>query len=443
MAEEIEVKRVLMLADFGCNSGFAQVAHNIVAQVMKDPKTNWAFDIIGINYYGMPTDWQQYYPRIRVIPATQTSHGDLFGRQGFLDRLVTGFYDVVFILQDTFIVETIAPHILEIRKQLKMAGKKVFKWIYYFPIDAKPKDNWVSKSVALADIPVSYTQYGYKECVAIDSGLERKLKVIPHGIDTETFRPLPKEDVEKFRKEYFMGKADGKWLVTNVNRNQPRKDIARTIQVFSLLKNQVPNAALYLHMKRNDVAYDLVEVARSYGLTEDDIIYPKEFNEHDGIPVQYVNSIYNASNVVFTSTLGEGWGLSLTEAMAAGTPVVAPNHTSCAEILADGRGVLVQAGRSIVDWFVMSGDNERARPLMNVTEAVDKLAKLYRGELKVDTASARQFLVDNWTWDSVGKMWIEVFNEALIQFTPAGSIGRNDPCHCGSGLKFKRCHGAV
>jgi uncharacterized protein YecA (UPF0149 family) len=22
-------------------------------------------------------------------------------------------------------------------------------------------------------------------------------------------------------------------------------------------------------------------------------------------------------------------------------------------------------------------------------------------------------------------------------------LGRNDPCHCGSGKKFKKCHGAV
>jgi preprotein translocase subunit SecA len=27
-------------------------------------------------------------------------------------------------------------------------------------------------------------------------------------------------------------------------------------------------------------------------------------------------------------------------------------------------------------------------------------------------------------------------------FTPAGArIGRNDPCWCGSGLKYKKCHG--
>jgi preprotein translocase subunit SecA len=27
-------------------------------------------------------------------------------------------------------------------------------------------------------------------------------------------------------------------------------------------------------------------------------------------------------------------------------------------------------------------------------------------------------------------------------FTPSGArIGRNDPCYCGSGLKYKKCHG--
>ena len=25
----------------------------------------------------------------------------------------------------------------------------------------------------------------------------------------------------------------------------------------------------------------------------------------------------------------------------------------------------------------------------------------------------------------------------------APKVGRNDPCHCGSGLKFKKCHGAT
>jgi preprotein translocase subunit SecA len=34
-------------------------------------------------------------------------------------------------------------------------------------------------------------------------------------------------------------------------------------------------------------------------------------------------------------------------------------------------------------------------------------------------------------------------HEALIPFKrEAPKLGRNDPCHCGSGKKFKKCHGA-
>jgi uncharacterized protein YecA (UPF0149 family) len=34
----------------------------------------------------------------------------------------------------------------------------------------------------------------------------------------------------------------------------------------------------------------------------------------------------------------------------------------------------------------------------------------------------------------------ELAPETYRRETP--KLGRNDPCHCGSGLKFKKCHGA-
>ncbi len=51
------------------------------------------------------------------------------------------------------------------------------------------------------------------------------------------------------------------------------------------------------------------------------------------------------------------------------------------------------------------------------------------------------------------QVFVEAFDAALAGRLPAQSlhpvvrtepkIGRNDPCHCGSGTKFKRCHGAA
>jgi glycosyltransferase involved in cell wall biosynthesis len=443
--EDIVVKRVLVLADFGCNSGFAQVAHHIVAQLLKDKKIAWQFDIVGINYYGLPNEWYQVYPRVRQFPATTMSHGDLFGREAYLNFLASGAYDLTFILQDTFIVESIAPKILEIRKNLAMANKKVFKWIFYFPIDASPKENWVKDSICKSDVPVSYTQYGFDECVYWEPSLEKRLKIIPHGVDTDIFRPVDKKDVEKFRHEYFTGRADGKWLITNVNRNQARKDIARTLQVYSLLKKRVPDAMLYLHMKANDVAYNIHEAARCFDLTHDDFIIPADFDEHEGIPVDYVNMIYNSSQALMTTTLGEGWGLSLTEAMAAKCPVVAPGHTSINEILGDGRGLITQAGRSTSEWIMLPmGDNERLRPLASVADMVEKLAWLHDNYQSAEVTNmvekAYTYATTQLNWDDIGEKWREVFNDALVK-NNVQKIGRNDLCYCGSGLKYKKCHG--
>ena len=38
---------------------------------------------------------------------------------------------------------------------------------------------------------------------------------------------------------------------------------------------------------------------------------------------------------------------------------------------------------------------------------------------------------------------IEILPEPVEQRRVEIEVGRNDPCWCGSGKKFKRCHGAV
>lgn len=340
-----QIKRVLALCDFACATGFAQIAEHVIAAVAQTNR--YQIDIVGINYFGMPTQWQQAYPTVRVFPAHFTSQGDVFGRRGFMQMLSSGQYDLAWILQDTFNIEPIAQSINDLRNEMAANGKKTFKWVFYYPIDAAPKENWITKSVSLADYPVAYTKYGYTESVKYDKALEDRLRVIPHGIDLEDFKPLPEKDVKEFRHSYFNGLADDKFLVVNVNRNQPRKDIPSTMQAFKLLKQQVPNALLYLHMKKFDAGWNLDELARNYELAPElDWIAPENFDEHEGLPVQVVNALYNAADVVMTTTYGEGWGLSLTEAMAVGKIVVAPDQTSCHEIV-EGHGILVPAGRGV------------------------------------------------------------------------------------------------
>ena len=41
----------------------------------------------------------------------------------------------------------------------------------------------------------------------------------------------------------------------------------------------------------------------------------------------------------------------------------------------------------------------------------------------------------------MGGRFGKIENHRLVSW--AARIGRNDPCPCGSGMKFKKCHGAI
>jgi uncharacterized protein YecA (UPF0149 family) len=55
----------------------------------------------------------------------------------------------------------------------------------------------------------------------------------------------------------------------------------------------------------------------------------------------------------------------------------------------------------------------------------------------------RRFELDFYREDVVVKLGPQVAEAAAEQFkSERENIGRNDPCWCGSGKKFKKCHGA-
>jgi glycosyltransferase involved in cell wall biosynthesis len=65
---------------------------------------------------------------------------------------------------------------------------------------------------------------------------------------------------------------------------------------------------------------------------------PRHIENHDATESQ-LRSIYNASDLFLTTNLGEGWGLTITEAMACKLPIVAPLHTSIIEISNNGERI--------------------------------------------------------------------------------------------------------
>jgi len=276
---------VLVYADApSCATGFGTVSRNILEGLYRTGRYN--IDVLGINYWGDPHSFPY-----RIWPTGTNQDKDPYGRKKVCGMMPQMEYDILFFLQDTFILDFLP----EIISHLKNQGKK-FKSICYFPVDGTPKEQWI-KNISVVDYPVAYSEFGKREAEKAYADCP-ELDVIPHGVNTEEYKPLPEEEVKDFRTRYFGPHAD-KFIFTNLNRNQQRKDIPRTIQAFVEFRKHIKDSILYLHMAQQDQGWDLKEICKVYNLdTTKDVIFPENFGPNQGYPRQVVNMLYNCSDCV-------------------------------------------------------------------------------------------------------------------------------------------------
>jgi len=411
-------KKVLVLADSPtCNSGFGQVSKNILRTLYDTGK--YDFDIVGINYNGNPYDEKKFpyniYPA-KAIMKSGPAYDDVFGRQVFLDLLMTGKYDLVWVLQDTFNIEPVAKKINEAKAMID----KKFEWIYYYPIDAQPKKEWIENAVMRADYPVAYSNYAKKQTLnvlprSLRRRLEGVLRVIYHGTNVKDFYPFQwtKEERQKEKREVFGSNAD-KFIFMNLNRNQMRKDLFRGMLAAKKLSEEREDVYFYFHCDIKDRSgIDLEEIAKQIDFPMGEKwSHPQvEVMKVNRFTTGMINQLYNLVDGVFSTTLGEGWGLLATEAMATKKPVILPNNTTAPEILGENRGTISKTKQE----FVQKGDNNRIRPLTDVDDLVKKMHQV------IDNKKETQEKVENaykwvqeykWEGEKVGGEWKKLFEEA-------------------------------
>lgn len=431
-------KKILIYGDFvEAPTGFATVTRHLAQHLHKK---GYIVDQVAINF--MDSD-RVNIPYLRYYRGAMSNYDqDTFGRKTLLSALQglrgtnDGFfndYDYVFLLQDAFILDSVAPKLKELQEQIKQRGGKVFQTIYYLPVDGQNRDTWLlslpmfDKVVTFSDFglqqikedcnkSIEYYQGGFNDNIDKQYELQRmnpqqyeknkqlafdriaqlhnvlaatdNFKTVYHGTDIKTFKPLPQSEVDEFREGYFKEHKD-KFIIGVVNRNQPRKDISRAIEIYKRFKDDNPeiDSYLYLHMIANDaMGSDVRSIANSMGLVErrDYSTMDAHGRNWQNTPPEVLNSIYNSLDVCLNTTLGEGWGLTITEAMAACCPVVAPNNTTIPEILGEGRGFIYDLEEA--EHQHQKHDFYRQRHRADVVDGCAWLETVYGYPDKVDEA---------------------------------------------------------
>jgi glycosyltransferase involved in cell wall biosynthesis len=386
----MQKKKVLAWCDSpAVSTGFGVVSKNIFKKLYATGR--YEIDIVGINHFGYYDQKEHPY---RIFPASLNQEGDLLGRSVFKEKVKFGNYDIIFMFQDHFHV---APLLHDIRQGLK-EGVKV---VTYFPIDSYFRKEW-GPVIFDADEAVVYNNWSYLDVLSIFPTAKQKLRVIEHGIDPKVYFPIEdKEEILQFKKEYFKV-AEDTFLITNVNMNQPRKDLARNIIAYREIEKKIPNSRLYLHCNITERALNLYNLVEQLGLKKS-VTVPKS-----PVPEDVLNLIYNASDVVVTTTLGEGCGLSSYEAMATKTPFVGPKNTAFSESLVDGRGFLVRCGH---DFVVLANDNQTLRPLTDMHDFINQVLLVHNNKELVNQTVERAYTwIQDRTWDKVCTGWVKLFD---------------------------------
>lgn len=404
-------QRVLCWSDAAsAGTGFGTVSKHILGALHETG--NYELHHLAINFHGDFLDrsaipWQ-------VQPARLLDPKDPHGMKMFVRTLLKGNYDIVWVLNDLYVTNEVTELVEKAFSRLSGKGQKVPKVIYYYPVDCNvPKDG--CSFVEMADVPVCYTKHGRAETLKTIPGVESRLREIPHGVDTEAFFPKSKERIAQWKKDIFNISPDTT-LVLNVNRNSTRKQIQYSMVAFREFRKQVPNSVMYLHTAVKDQGGDLVRAIRELGMDPArDIIYPTNFSPANPIPVSTLNAVYNSADIFLTTHLGEGWGLTITEAMAAGTPVVCPNNTCMPQQMGteSQRGYMYPCKDLI--WIDNSGYREKGL----IPDIVEQMMKVHADGPKQDNKKVHAALkwVRRHTWNNIANRWVKLFDKVAADDT--------------------------
>ena len=154
------------------------------------------------------------------------------------------------------------------------------------------------------------------------------IEYVPHGLNHDIYYPIVKEDelkeLETLKSTIFNGKEKD-FVVFFNSRNIRRKQIPDTMLAFKIFLDTLPKekaakCALLMHTEIvSEHGTDLNAVREILFNDYPDAIY---FSTNPLSP-QQLNMMYNIADAQILLTSNEGWGLSLTEAILAGTVIIA------------------------------------------------------------------------------------------------------------------------
>ena len=320
-----ERKKILLICDdIRVHSGVATVAKEMVintcqhfnwvqvAGAIKHPEAGKRFDL------SADTNKEAELEDSSVIlyPTDGYGNPDLIRQLIKIEKP-----DAIFIITDPRYFTWLFNMESEIRKVMPIIYLNI--WDDY-PAPLYNKAYYESCDALLA---ISKQTKNINEIVLGDKAEDKVIKYVPHGLNTKYYFPLDKssKEVQDIKKQVF-GDDEVDFVMFFNSRNIRRKQIPDTMLAYklfldSLPKEQADKCRFLLHTEIVHEAGTDLGVINELLFSKD---YPNAISfSTNKLPTATLNLLYNLADVQILLTSNEGWGLTLTEAMLTGTPIIA------------------------------------------------------------------------------------------------------------------------
>jgi len=315
-------KKILLICDdIRVHSGVATIAKEIVINTSQH--FNWV-QIAGAIKHPEQGKIVDASEATNVSSGLTNSSVVLYPSEGYgnpdilRDILKKEKPDAIMLITDPRYFEYIWVMENEIRKNIPIIYLNIWD---DFPIPLYNKPYYEACDALLA---ISKQTKLINELVLGDKAKNKVIEYIPHGINEKIYKPLPKEEFQEFKDKIFQGKEKDFIMFFN-SRNIRRKQIPDAMLAWkyfldTLPKEKAKKCAFILHTEIISEAGTDLEAVRK--------VLFKDYSESiffstEKLDNKYLNYLYNIADVQILLTSNEGWGLTLTEAMLAGTPIIA------------------------------------------------------------------------------------------------------------------------
>jgi glycosyltransferase involved in cell wall biosynthesis len=208
-----------------------------------------------------------------------------------------------------------------------------------------------------------------------------RVTVIPNAVDS-LFQPMPQEEIKAFRQE--LNVSPDTFCLLNVGGNHPRKNLSGILKALKLIKQQGLSIQLWK-------VSDDFKAEDKYYIQSNDL---KDSIKYLGyLDKSTLVKVYNATDALVAPSFHEGFGITLLEAMACGTPVISSNVSAMPEVVGEA-GILVDPYRDQV-----------------IAEAV---RRLYNNPVYCQELSHKGLQrVRSFTWEKVAEQMAKVYEKVL------------------------------